>query len=79
MTDAKEGEGEQEEKWADFMTVEALCVMGAAARGWHTVYSEEEGQKEETALMTPLTSGKALEDREEGERLRETLQRYAEG
>lgn len=79
MTDAKEGEGEQQEKWTDFMTVEALCVMGAAARGWHTVYSEEEGQKEETALMTPLTSGKALEDREEGERLRETLQRYAEG
>jgi hypothetical protein len=76
MTNAKEGEGEQEEKWADFMTVEALCVMGAAARGWHTVYSEEECQKEETALMTPMTSGQALEDREEGERIRGTLQRY---
>ena len=39
ITDAKEGEEEQEEQWAHFMTVEALCVMGAAARGWHTVYS----------------------------------------
>jgi hypothetical protein len=59
------------------MTLEALCVIGTAALGWRTVYSEEESRKEETALMTPMTTGKAFEDKKEAERIRGSLQRYA--
>jgi hypothetical protein len=77
LDDAGGGEEEQEEKWADFMTLEAMCVMGAAALGWHTVLSEEGNRKETTALMTPMATGKAFENEEEGERVRGAMQRYA--
>jgi hypothetical protein len=51
--------------------------MGAAALGWHTVLSEEESRKETTALMTPMATGKAFENEDEGGRVRGAMQSYA--